>query len=170
MRKPVLYIMVGCSGSGKSTIAEAIRTYLKDIYIVSPDNFRKLLYNDVNYQKKNKEVFARAYASMNLLLKTGHNVIFDAANVTTFARINLISKVQAECEIKIIYVKVDFETALNRVKYRTNGQKVPEKVVFNQYNRLKKSEKELFDCPYDVIAIKNNKENKEKIIDNILFM
>ncbi len=165
-----LYIMVGCSGSGKSTIAETICSHLKDTYVVSPDNFRKLLYNDVNCQKNNKEVFARAYASMNLLLKTGHNVIFDATNVTTFARINLISKVQTKCKIKFIYVKVDFETALNRVKHRTNGQKVPEKVVFSQYNRLKKSEKELFDYPYDVIVIKNNKENKEKTIDNILFM
>ena len=165
-----LYIMVGCSGSGKTTIAETICSRLKDTYIVSPDNFRKILYNDVNCQKNNKEVFARSYASMNLLLKTGHNVVFDATNVTTFARINLISKVQTECEIKFIYVKVDFETALNRVKHRTNGQKVPEKVVFSQYNKIKKSEKELFDCPYDVIVIKNNKENKGKTIDNILFM
>lgn len=162
--------MVGCSGSGKTTIAETICSRLKDTYIVSPDNFRKILYNDVNCQKNNKEVFARSYASMNLLLKTGHNVVFDATNVTTFARINLISKVQTECEIKFIYVKVDFETALNRVKHRTNGQKVPEEVVFSQYNKIKKSEKELFDCPYDVIVIKNNKENKGKTIDNILFM
>lgn len=165
-----LYIMVGCSGSGKSTIAETICTHLKNTYVVSPDNFRKLLCNDVNCQEKNKEVFARAYASMNLFLRRGYNVVFDATNVTISTRNKLISKVQTECEIKFIYVKVDFETALNRVKHRTNGQKVPEEVVFSQYNRLKKSEKELFDCPYDVIVIKNNKENKGKTIDNILFM
>lgn len=138
-----LYIMVGCSGSGKSTIAETICTHLKNTYVVSPDNFRKLLCNDVNCQEKNKEVFARAYASMNLFLRRGYNVVFDATNVTTSTRNKLISKVQAECEIKFIYVKVDFETALNRVKHRTNGQKVPEEVVFSQYNKIKKSEKEL---------------------------
>lgn len=165
-----LYIMVGCSGSGKSTIAETICTHLKNTYVVSPDNFRKLLCNDVNCQEKNKEVFARAYASMNLFLRRGYNVVFDVTNVTTSTRNKLISKVQAECEIKFIYVKVDFETALNRVKHRTNGQKVSEEVVFSQYNKIKKSEKELFDCPYDVIVIKNNKENKGKTIDNILFM
>lgn len=124
----------------------------------------------MNCQKNNKEVFARAYASINLFLRRGYNVVFDATNVTISTRNKLISKVQTECEIKFIYVKVDFETALNRVKHRTNGQKVLEKVVFSQYNRLKKSEKELFDCPYDVIVIKNNKENKGKTIDNILFM
>ena len=107
-----LYIMVGCSGSGKSTIAETICTHLKNTYVVSPDNFRKLLCNDVNCQEKNKEVFARAYASMNLFLRRGYNVVFDATNVTISTRNKLISKVQTECEIKFIYVKVDFETPL----------------------------------------------------------
>lgn len=169
MREPVLYIMVGCSGSGKSTIAEAIcRTY-KDTYLVSPDNFRKLLCNDVNCQSKNKQVFDRAYLTMNYFLKLGCNVVFDATNVSAIGRNKLIKKVEIDCEIKFIYVKVDLRVALDRVKSRTNGQVVPEDVVISQYEKLQYSEKYLLNCPFDVIVIKNNKEIDVKTIDKLLF-
>lgn len=170
MREPILYIMVGCSGSGKSTIAEAICRIHKDTYLVSPDNFRKLLCNDVNCQSKNKQVFDRAYAAMNHHLREGSNVVFDATNVSAVGRHKLITKVEIDCEIKFIYVKVDLRVALDRVKSRTNGQEVPEDVVISQYERLRYSEKYLLSCPFDVIVIKNNKEIDVKTIDKLLFV
>lgn len=170
MRKPVLYVMVGCSGSGKSTIAEAICHTHENTYLVSPDNFRKLLCNDINCQDKNKQVFDRAYAAMNDYLREGGNVVFDATNVTSSARHGLIARVEVDCEIKFIYVKVALITALNRVKKRANGQIVPEDVVIKQYKRLCYSEKELINSIFDVIIIKNIKEISEKTIDNLLFV
>lgn len=57
MNKPKLYIMVGLSGSGKSTIAKEIAETEENTIIVSSDAIREELTGKVEDQSKNEEVF-----------------------------------------------------------------------------------------------------------------
>ena len=57
MSKPILWVMVGLSGSGKSTIAKKIADDNHNSVIVSSDNIREELTGDYEDQKHNEEVF-----------------------------------------------------------------------------------------------------------------
>ena len=57
MSKPKLWIMVGLSGSGKSTIAKEIAVMEENTIIVSSDAIREELTGKVEDQTKNDEVF-----------------------------------------------------------------------------------------------------------------
>lgn len=57
MNKPILYIMIGLSGSGKSSIAKEIAKTSENTIIVSSDAIREELTGKVEDQTKNEEVF-----------------------------------------------------------------------------------------------------------------
>ena len=57
MSKPKLWIMVGLSGSGKSTVAKEIAVMEENTIIVSSDAIREELTGKVEDQTKNDEVF-----------------------------------------------------------------------------------------------------------------
>ncbi len=57
MNKPILYVMVGLSGSGKSSIAKEIAKTSENTIIVSSDAIREELTGKVEDQIKNEEVF-----------------------------------------------------------------------------------------------------------------
>lgn len=167
---PKVYIMVGCCGSGKSTVAKSIAQEVEDTVVVSTDAIRKELCDDVNDQRKNREVFQLAFSLLNMYLREGLNVVFDATNVTTRARNEVVKNIKMNCQIQFVYVKVDLKVALARVESRNNGQNVPEEVVKRMYYNMELSERELLDCPIDVLVIKNNKEIDKKILDKVVFV
>ena len=165
---PTLYIMVGTSGSGKSTVAKYIaRT--KGAVIVSPDQWRKKLTGDINNQENNAMVWEVAYDEMLGTLFAGYDVVFDATNTTTKARKLLLDRVTTECKIVFIYVRTDLDKALDRVKSRTNGQVAPEQVVRRQYKQLQDSLEELLNNVFVTIVIKNNMDLDEETLDKMRF-
>lgn len=168
MKCPTLYIMVGISGSGKSTVAKYIaRT--KGAVIISPDFWRKKLTGDINNQESNALVWEVAYDEMVGTLFAGFDVVFDATNTTTKARKLLLDRVATECKIVFVYVRADLDKALDRVKSRDNGQVVPEAVVRRQYKQLMNSLEELLDNNFTTIVVKNNREIDEDMLDNMVF-
>ena len=168
MYHPTLYIMVGTSGSGKSTVAKYIaRT--KGAVIVSPDQWRKKLTGDINNQESNAKVYEVAYDEMVGTLSAGYDVVFDATNTTTKARKLLLDAVTTECKIVFVYVRTTLETAFNRVKSRTNGQVVPEAVVRRQYKQLMASLEELLNNNFTTIVVKNDRELDEEVLDKMRF-
>ena len=165
---PTLYIMVGISGSGKSTIAKYIaRT--KGATIVSPDNWRKKLTGDINNQENNAKVWEASYDEMVGLLSAGYDIVFDATNTTTKARKLLLNRVEIECKIIFIYVRTKLDKALDRVKSRTNGQIVPEQVVRRQYKQLQDSLEELLNNVFVTIVVKNNRDLDKEMLDKMRF-
>ena len=168
MSYPTLYIMVGTSGSGKSTVAKYIaRT--KGAVIVSPDYWRKLLTGDVNNQESNAMVYSSAFRELSTSLAGGSSVVWDATNTTVTARKNVLDAVTTECNVVFVYVRTTLETAFNRVKSRTNGQVVPEAVVRRQYKQLMGSLEELLNNNFTTIVVKNDRELDEEVLDKMRF-
>lgn len=82
---PILYVMVGLPGSGKSHIAEELSKE-KNAVVYSMDEIRGELCGDVGDQSRNDEVFGIWVNKIRRALKHGQNVIADAANVTKHGR------------------------------------------------------------------------------------
>ena len=92
-RKPLLIVMVGLPGSGKSTKAEE----LKEKYgfkVFSSDKIRGELYGDENCQVNHGRVFGTLYGRMNRALQNGENCILDATNANRKDRKGAFRQVQ----------------------------------------------------------------------------
>jgi predicted kinase len=84
--KPNLYMTIGLSGSGKSTIAKRA----KNAIILSSDLIRKELFDDINYQGDNEKVFNTLHKRLKEYLLDGKNVVYDATNLSYKRRIHLL--------------------------------------------------------------------------------
>ncbi len=82
---PILYVMVGLPGSGKSHIAEELARK-NNAVVYSMDEIRGELCGDVGDQSRNDEVFGIWVNKIRRALKHGQNVIADATNVTKHGR------------------------------------------------------------------------------------
>ena len=94
MNKPILWVMVGLSGSGKSSVAKEIVENNSNTIIVSSDNIREELTGD--YKVFNKRI--------REALENNTNVIADATNITMRSRRAIIENVKGiDCH-KIAYL------------------------------------------------------------------
>ena len=76
-KKPILSMLVGLPGSGKSTYSKT----QKDFVIHSSDALREELYGDENCQDNNTDLFAILHSRIKTDLIDGKNVIYDATNI-----------------------------------------------------------------------------------------
>lgn len=152
-----LYIMIGISGSGKSTIAKKIAQKDKCI-IVSTDQIRKELTGSEEDQSKNKLVFNVAYKRIKDLFYNKQNIIFDATSISNKSRDKIkqsLADIWNYLEIIIIYIDTELSIAKDRNNKRK--RKVPEKIIEKQYKILKKEEKDIKTLSNKIIVINNNK-------------
>ena len=104
MNKPTLWVMVGLSGSGKSSVAKEITENNPNTIIVSSDSIREELTGKVEDQSKNEEVFKVFHKRIRETLENNTNVIADATNITMRSRRAIIENVKSiECR-KIAYL------------------------------------------------------------------
>lgn len=104
MNKPTLWVMVGLSGSGKSSVAKEIAEENPNTVIVSSDNIREELTGDYGNQENNEEVFKVFHKRIREALENNTNVIVDATNITMRSRRAIIENVKGiECN-KIVYL------------------------------------------------------------------
>lgn len=122
-RKPLLIVMVGIPGSGKSTIAEEIKnTY--NFKMFSADEIRKELLGDVNDQSNNYYVFKTLYERLKDNLANGQNCIFDATNVSIGDRKGVFKKIKdVEFDAIAYVVATNIEESIRRNSLR--DRKVP---------------------------------------------
>ena len=131
-KKPSLFVLIGVSGSGKSTFAKA---GLPLAYTVSTDAIRAAMLGDESIQTYGAEVFRRAYDSAHMWLKLGYNVIFDATNTTARGRQRLLDNVaDIDCEKIAVYMNTPLHVAKKRNANR--ARVVEEKVIDRQYQQL----------------------------------
>lgn len=131
-----LYVMIGVSGSGKSTFAKKFAAERRAEY-VSTDELRKMMYGDEAEQKGGRQVFDVAYMNIAAHLNHRRSVVFDATNTTTKGRDRLI-KVAKECKslesLVAILCNPPLETCLKQNKMRE--RQVPENVIRRQHEQL----------------------------------
>lgn len=130
MYKPMLTVMVGLSGSGKSTIA---KTELADenTVIVSSDAIREELCGTVEDQSKNVEVFKLFHERIRRNLEKKKNVIADATNLTMKSRRAILMTVNGLDIVKRCYiVPKPYEYCLADNQHREHP--VPGEVITKQ--------------------------------------
>ena len=132
--KPILAVMVGISGSGKSTFASGLRTSLK-AELVETDAIRVELTGNAEDQSQNGKVFAIAKSRINDYLSSGKNAIIDATSLDVKARKDWIDIGKANnAEMRAYFVDTPVDVAKRQNASRT--RKVPEFVINKQASKL----------------------------------
>lgn len=132
--KPKLFIMVGLSGSGKSTVAKELAVKHNAI-IVSSDNIREEICGQVFDQSKNKEVFKIFHKRIRKYLFEGKNVIADATNITMKSRRAIIENVKRVDAEKICYI-ISKEYGVCLEDNEKREYPVPKEVLKKQLKRF----------------------------------
>ena len=134
MNKPKLFIMIGLSASGKSTIAKELAEDCEAV-IVSSDSIRKEICGNVSDQSKNEEVFKLFHKRIRKYLHEKRNVIADATNITMKSRraiINNVKKMDIEIIAYIVPKKIE-----DCIKDNAKREyPIPEEVIYKQMKRF----------------------------------
>ena len=169
-----LIIMVGISGSGKSTKAQELcKLYNAKIY--ASDELRQELYGDVNDQTHNEELFRELHKRMVNDLKNNQSVIYDATNLSLKNRRRFSTYMEEQnCFPYHIYAYImstPFEKCIEQNKNRE--RQVPDYVLEKQ---LKSFEIPFYEEGFDEIYIdrwcepthffKYELSNRQSIIKN----
>lgn len=100
MNKPKFYMLVGLSGSGKSSY-----NFKEEVVKISSDALRKELFGDENDQTHNAEVFNELHKRVILNLKNGKNVVYDATNLSRRRRVAFLNNIKyIDCEKECIFL------------------------------------------------------------------
>lgn len=143
------YLMVGISGSGKSTIAKEIEYTINMSYpkydkygradkviLISSDSIRGELFGNESDQSQNDKVFERVHSLIKQAAKDYHHIIVDATNITIKNRkaiMNCICKRKDYHKVAYI-VNTPIDVCKQNILKRE--RQVPEYVVDNQVKKF----------------------------------
>lgn len=131
MSKPTLWVLVGLSGSGKSSIAAQIAEKTLNTIIVSSDEIRKEITGSRGDQSQNEEVFKIFHDRIRRALEHKKNVVADATNLTMKSRRAIMTKVNGLDIHKVCYIiPKPFEQCKIDNLNRTHS--VPDDVLYRQ--------------------------------------
>ena len=149
-------MMVGVSGSGKSTIAmEYAEKYNAEVF--SSDTIRGEIYGDENCQKDPGRVFNIMHQRTLKALRDGKSVVYDATNLSCKRRMNFLKGLHGiNCQKMCVVVVTTPEDIEERMKHR--DRKVPMEVVHKHLCQ--------FQCPnyyegWDKIDVRFNSSESE---------
>lgn len=148
---PKLYVLVGCSGSGKSTFAKKIQN--DDTVIISTDAIRKELFGREECQRESERVFAIAHYRVKAALLEDRNVIFDATNTTTKGRKSLLEYVEKTYCWKVAIV---FAAPVDECKRRNQmrDRKVPDAVIERQFKQYMRDAQTIPDQFDEIVVVR----------------
>lgn len=128
---PDMIVVVGLPGSGKSVLAERL-SHEYDAIVLSSDAIRVELYNNINDQGHNNEVFEELHKRIKENLINGKSVVFDACNISYKRRRAFLESIgKIKCH-KICYLMATpYEDCLKQNKMRE--RQVPEYVIKKMY-------------------------------------
>lgn len=131
MDNPIVIVICGLPGSGKSTISQKIAKET-NATIFSSDALREEIFGDVNEQNRNSELFNEMHRRIKECLKSGNNAIYDATNTSSKRRMAFIDELHnIDCEKRCVVVATPYEQCL--VNNMSRDKIVPEKVIEKMY-------------------------------------
>ena len=116
--KPLLIMVIGIAGCGKSTIAQEIviknpGAYGHEPVIHSSDALREEMFGDESVQKDHEKVFAELHKRIYADLVAGKDVVYDATNINKKQRTAFINTLKRyDCEKVAICVLTPFDKCL----------------------------------------------------------
>ena len=129
MGVPKLIMLVGLPGSGKTTFA---KNNCCDFIVHSSDDLRVELYDNVNDQTHNAELFIELHKRVKEDLKRGNNVVYDATNLNKKRRIAFLQELKnIPCYKECVVCLVPSEDCLRRNLLRDRA--VPLSVLHRMY-------------------------------------
>lgn len=132
--KPILAVMVGISGSGKSTYANGLKTSL-NAQLIETDSIRQELTGNAEDQTQNGRVFDVAKRRVDNALSQEKNTIIDATSLSVKDRKDWIEIGKANgAEVRAYFVDTPVDVAKRQNLKRT--RKVPEFVIDRQASKL----------------------------------
>jgi predicted kinase len=138
--KPILAVMVGISGSGKSTYGKGLETSLRlenglNTERVSTDDIRLELTGNAEDQSQNGRVFSVARARVSELIGQKKNVIIDATSVSRKDRKEWVVIGKAKgAEVRAYFINISVATA--KAQNAKRDRKVPDWVIDRQLSKL----------------------------------
>ena len=129
------FMLVGISGSGKSTFAEKIKHWgeleKEDVEIFSSDEIRKELYGDASIQKDHEKVFRILHKRVKEALSQGKTAVYDACNLSAKRRKAFLQEIQKYKTPKsCIVIASDYDSCVENQKKR--DRKVPIEAIKKQ--------------------------------------
>ncbi len=160
MKMNKIIISVGLPASGKSTYFK--KKEFNDYYYVSSDEIREKVFNNVNDQTHNGEVFDIMFKESISALRNKSNVIYDATNVNRKRRISLIKRLRQniDCIIECVLFVTPYSICLERNNNRERT--IPEYVINRMYRSFQIPS---IDEGFDSIKIYNNEPLPIQTID-----
>jgi polynucleotide kinase-phosphatase len=136
-----LVILVGVTGSGKSTFA---RQHFRPTQVLSSDSFRGLVADDENDQSASTDAFDALHHVAGLRLKAGRLTVIDATNVQSHARAALVRLAREHDVLPVaIVLDVSEELCWERSRVRPDRASLAgpsgRHVVNRQHRELRRS-------------------------------
>ena len=131
MTRPVLILLCGIPGSGKTTWAKNYISKNPDFVHLSSDAIRAELYGDENIQGNPVEVFTLMHKKAVESLNAGYNVVYDATSMTRKDRASIISMCPKFTHIQCNIIWAPIETCIERdtTRERTVGKEVIDRML-----------------------------------------
>jgi len=126
-----IIMFVGLPASGKSTIAKEI-SKKENAVIHSSDDLRKKIFDNINDEDHNDELFKELHRRIKKDLIEGKNVIYDATNISYKRRKGFLEELKKiNCYKDCYLVATPYEICLKRNQERE--RKVPDYVIKKMY-------------------------------------
>lgn len=150
MDKPILYLMVGIPGSGKSWYAKGFLANHENTVYISRDSIRfKFLEENDEYFSRENAVFNSFVSLIKEHLYSNENVIADATHLNRRSRMKVLDNLDlSKIKICMVYMDVPLDICLERNSKREGHAKVPPVIIKNMYKNLTypdKKEREYYD-------------------------
>lgn len=147
----ILYVPIGISGSGKTTVGNMIVAASRTrVVVVCPDDERKRLTGNISDQSRNDEVFSNCHSLVGKYLRQGDDVFFSATNLSKKDRKTLlkIAKDTGSFIMMIVLldsmdpglclsrVRKDLEAGVDRSNTTVLNEETNETVVDRQFKKF----------------------------------
>ena len=129
--QPKCIVLVGLPASGKSVYAKKLAQE-HNATIFSSDDLRVELYDDVNCQDHNQELFVELHKRIKDCLRSGKSAIMDSTNLNYKRRMAFLAELKnIPCEKICVIMATPYEECLRRNAERE--RKVPEHAIQRMY-------------------------------------